>query len=83
MEERQQRIKIGKISTQKPEDTEALHEILLEFFAYIVEIMRKIDTEGKLLIPQRKSVTEIFNSNNFFQTSLFNLQQWTRIIKSI
>lgn len=78
-----QRLEKVSKTKQKPVDMEVINEFLLEFFAFMIEKCICIDQEKKLLIPYRKYVHEIFNNDNFFQTSMFNFQQWKRIIKNI
>jgi fructose-1-phosphate kinase PfkB-like protein len=49
-------------------------EFITEFFASIVERSHQIEPD--LIKPYKREIVELFNNENFFQTSMLNLKQW-------
>ena len=62
----------------QPND-KVMNEFFTEFFASIVEKSHSIDPG--LIKPYRKDIIELFNDENFFQTSMLNMRQWQKIMK--
>lgn len=53
-------------------------EFITEFFASIVERSHQIEPD--LIKPYKREIVELFNNENFFQTSMLNLKQWQKIM---
>mgnify|MGYP006907057426 CR=1 FL=1 len=53
----------------------------MQFFAQIVEETHEFD--DNIIKPYRRAVIDIFNNDNFFNTSKLNLKYWQKIMNYI
>lgn len=56
-----------------------MNEFLTDFFSSVIEQAAKM--EANLIKPYRKDVIDLFNVDNFFQMSMLNLKNWSKIMQ--